>query len=148
MVFFSVNNPFMDIHKIIADNLNQWIASDRWLNNSVKVAAKSTVGTTTVNRIRRADGNVTAKNIEALAAAFRRNPADLLCTPESVKTYPTRIEADEPPPAEVYKFPQPLLNELMALAEKIDDAGLHRLIGQAGQILEQFPREHKGKSAQ
>ena len=58
-----------------------------------------------------------------------------------------RLEINEPPPAKVLGFPSPLLTELAAIAERINDNGLHRLIAKAQEIAEQHPRASSGNAA-
>lgn len=60
----------------------------------------------------------------------------------------TTIEkAESPATGSVLQFGNPLIDELVAAARKINDAGLHRLIGSAKVLAEQFPAADKTNAA-
>lgn len=129
------------------------------LDTLKKVAAKSGVGFGTVQRAKNGNGNVTVQNLSAIAAAFRRHPAELMIEPEKkempllyagtvIEGTATRLAAQEPPAAEIRAFPAPLLRELQEVAERINDTGLQRLIERANSLAEQFPKAvDKGNAA-
>lgn len=151
------NNPNMDIAKTIGTNLAALMASNEALDTCKKVAAKSKVGFGTVQRAKNGDANITVEKLTAIAEAFKRHPAELMIEPPSALSPPaianysnviegcaTRLEANEPPAlAVVVDLPPPLLAELIGIAKAISDTGLHRLIGQAQQLAEQFPKDSK-----
>lgn len=68
----------MDIAKVIADNLTDWMESTPTLDTFKKLSAKSGVGFGTVQRAKNGDGNITVEKLAAIAQAFGRAPADLL----------------------------------------------------------------------
>lgn len=72
----------MDISKIIAANLNAWMEATPGLDTLHKVEAKSGAGFGTVRRARKGEGNITVEKLAMIAAAFGRDPADLLQPPE------------------------------------------------------------------
>lgn len=150
----------MDISKVIGTNLTAWMADTPDLDTIEKVEAKSGVGFGTVRRTKRGSGNITVEKLTAIASAFKRHPAELLIPaaavkpPEKLGDYrrvidgdALRLEINEPPPANVLGFPSPLLAELAAVAERINDNGLHRLIAKAQEIAEQHPRANSGNAA-
>lgn len=155
------NNPNMDIAKIIGTNLAALMEGNEALDTCKKVAAKSKVGFGTVQRAKNGDANITVEKLTAIAQAFKRHPAELMIeqpsslSPPAIANYSnviegraTRMEANEPPVlAAVIDLPPQLLAELIEVAKGISDAGLHRLIGQAQQLAEQFPKNHKTNDA-
>lgn len=160
MVFYFSKNPFMDIAKVIGANLTAWMENNPGLDTFKKIAARSGVGFGTVQRAKNGDGNITVEKLTAIAGAFKRHPAELMIPaaavkpPEKLGDYrrvidgeALRLEINEPPPAKVLGFPSPLLAELAAVAERINDNGLHRLIAKAQEIAEQHPRASSGNAA-
>lgn len=153
------NNPVMDIAKTIGENLTALMGDHPSLDTCKKVSARSGVGFGTVQRAKNGDANITVEKLAAIASAFSRHPAELMlerkgANPPAVADYSktiegsaTRVEANEPNQptalASVSELPQPLLSELADIAKRINDPGLHRLIGQALQLAEQFPRVNK-----
>lgn len=150
----------MDISKVIGTNLTAWMADSADLNTIEKVEARSGVGFGTVRRTKRGGGNITVEKLTAIAGAVERHPAELMIPaaavkpPEKLGDYSRvidgealRLEINEPPPAKVLGFPSPLLTELAAIAERINDNGLHRLIAKAQEIAEQHPRASSGNAA-
>ncbi len=75
----------MDIAKIIAKNLSEWMASTPGLDTLQKLEAKSGVGFGTVRRAKNGDGNITVEKLALIATAFGRSPAELL-TPKATET--------------------------------------------------------------
>lgn len=80
MDFLFLENPDMDIKQTIASNLNAWMANSTAFRVSKDVATRSGVGASTVQRIRRAEINVTVENLAAIAAVFGKTAQDLLAT--------------------------------------------------------------------
>lgn len=71
----------MDTAQVIAANLTAWMAATPALDTLKKIAAKSGVGFGTVQRAKNGDGNITVEKLTAIAAAFGRQPAELLVDP-------------------------------------------------------------------
>lgn len=151
----------MDISKTIGGNLTAWMIDNQSLDTIEKVEAKSGVGFGTIRRTKNGEGNITVEKLTAIARAFGRHPAELMIQPEaideaadireyrqSVFDEAQRFKVSEPEPAALYSFPSPLVAELVAIAEKLNDAGLNRLIGQAQQLTTTHPKSTKGNAAQ
>ena len=158
MVFCLVNTPHMDIAKTIGANLTAMMAVHPCLDTLKKIAARSGVGFGTVQRAKNGDGNITVEKLTAIALAFGRHPAELMITdgacqgggsgryPKAVDAAALRLVAQES--AAVVRIGSPLRDELAAIAERIDDGGLHELIGEARQIAKRYPRATMGNAAQ
>ncbi|MCB1945729.1 MAG: helix-turn-helix domain-containing protein [Thauera sp.] len=71
----------MDTAQVIAANLTAWMAATPALDTLKKIAVKSGVGFGTVQRAKNGDGNITVEKLTAIAAAFGRQPAELLVAP-------------------------------------------------------------------
>lgn len=80
-----LQNPAMDITRVIASNLGPLIDEHPTLNTSEKVAAASGVGYGTVRRTRHGQGNVTVQNLELIARVFKLRAVDLMKEPSAVK---------------------------------------------------------------
>ena len=122
----------MDIAKIIAMNLVQWMAPPSKLDTLKKVAARSGVGFGTVQRTRNAEGNITVQNLIAIAQAFGRPVEGLLRLPDGVADLGhhegrTRSNA--------------LADEIMDLIERLDDDGRWLIKGQALLLLSHHAKE-------
>lgn len=161
MDFYLGKNPYMDISKVISANLTDWMSTTPSLDTFKKIALKSGVGFGTVQRTKNGDGNITVEKLTAIARAFGRHPAELMIQPESIdeaadiREYrravfdeAQRFKVSEPEPAALYSFPSLLVAELVAIAEKLNDAGLNRLIGHAQQLATTHPKSTKGNAAQ
>jgi transcriptional regulator with XRE-family HTH domain len=135
-----MDNLPMDITKIIAANLDAWMASSSNLTTIKKVAARAGVGFGTVRRARNGDGNTTIQNLDAIARAFKRHPTDLLQTNQPYPINATVIDvgAREPPP---------LIGELLVVAAQINDRGLAELLGRAKELAAQHPKILKANAA-
>lgn len=125
----------MDITATIAANLNTWMEASPTLNTIKRVAARAGIGFGTVRRARNGDGNTTIQNLAAIARAFGRSVEDLIRPAD----YPcggnvTPLAAQEPPPV------PPLIAELLAIADGINDRGLAELIGRAKELARAHPR--------
>lgn len=129
------DNYAMNITAIISANLDAWMAGHAQLNTLKKVAAKAGVGFGTVRRARNGDGNTTIQNLAAIAKAFGRNVCDLI-TPIDYSAEPavTTLAAQERPPE------APLMEELVTIAERINDRGQAELIGRAKELALAHPR--------
>lgn len=161
MAFYFGENPDMDIAKIISINLTALMDGTPALDTIKKVEQKSGVGFGTIRRAKKGDANITVEKLTAIAKAFKRHPAELMIeqpstlSPPAIANYSnviegcaTRLEANEPAAlAEIIDLPPPLLSELIEVAKAISDTGLHRLIGQAQQLAEQFPKDSKTNAA-
>lgn len=120
------DNPPMDIVKVIAENLTEWMTAHPFLDTSMKVAKRSGVGFGTVQRAKNGLGNLTVVNLEAIARAFGK-PASQLVTPKEAKQatvipLPERTDA--------------ALAELLRLAETLDDVSKGILIERASILAE------------
>lgn len=130
-----MDNLPMDITKIIAANLDAWMASSTNLTTIKKVAARAGVGFGTVRRARNGDGNTTIQNLDAIARAFKRHPTDLL---QMDQPYPLN---DKVVDMGVREAPvAPLISELLMVAEQINDRGVAELIGRAKELAAQHPK--------
>lgn len=148
----------MDIAKIIGANLTAWMAATPALDTIEKVAARAGIGFGTIRRTKNGDGNITVEKLTAIALAFGRHPAELMIPdgvcqgggagryPKSVDAAALRLVAQES--AAVVRIGSPLRDELAAIAERINDGGLHELIGEARQIAKRYPRADAGNAAQ
>lgn len=120
----------MDIHKVIADNLDRWMSSSATLDTLEKVADASGVGYSTIRRMRKCEGNPTVKNIEAIAKAFKRKATDLITPPFNLyaQASATVLRAEEVKPDEYqvlhgYRIASPETRDLMRhLAERAVEA--------------------------
>lgn len=146
MDFGQRENPDMDIQKIIAANLNRWMERHSKLTTNKALAAASGVGSSTIQRIRKAQGNVTAENLSQIAAAFKNPPSELLIPQRDPATAckepdpPSYLKAADAPQA-IVEFPSPLPSELLIIVQSMNDIGLQRLIGAAQVLAQQFPKE-------
>lgn len=73
-----MDNQNMDINKIVARNLSEWMRDTPALSSLQKVKAKSGVGFGTIRRARNGDGNTTIQNLHDIAKAFGKGASDLL----------------------------------------------------------------------
>jgi transcriptional regulator with XRE-family HTH domain len=130
-----LDNSSMDITKIIAANLDAWMASSTNLTTIKKVSARAGVGFGTVQRARLGDGSITVKNLADIARAFHRSPIDLLQTdqPYALSDKVINMSVREAPVA-------PLITELLAVAERMNDRGIAELIGRAKELAAQHPK--------
>jgi transcriptional regulator with XRE-family HTH domain len=132
----------MDISKTIAKNLDAWMAATPALDTLKKVSSKSGVGFGTVRRARNGDGNTTIQNLSAIARALKRRPEDLLVSSDySTDDKVTRLAAREPSPR------SPLIDELIALAERMNERGQAQLIERAEVLAQQFPKAKANHSS-
>lgn len=106
----SSENPPMDIAKIIASNLTAWMAATPGLDTLQKLEAKSGAGFGTVRRAKKGEGNITVEKLAMIAAAFGRDPADLL-------KKPSPADAELPSPLRSYLLPSPNMQEARRVAE-------------------------------
>jgi transcriptional regulator with XRE-family HTH domain len=160
MVFYLHKNPDMDIADVIAANIAALIESHPGLDTSKKIAARAGVGFGTIQRARKGDGNITIEKLTAIAGAFGRHPAELMIERPATANidtngdYARTIEGscqrihDAAVARPVITLPDPRLKEITTLAERIDDAGLARLVGYAQRLAEERPRAaRKGNAA-
>lgn len=136
----------MEITKIIAANLDAWMRASESLNTLKKVSSRAGIGFGTVRRARNGDGNTTVQNLAAIAKAFRRRPEDLFqIASRPDQAYPLAdnvvgLGVREPSPM------PPLITELMAVAESINDRGLAELIGRAKEMAAQHPKARANRA--
>lgn len=100
----------MDISKIIAANLTAWMAATPGLDTLQKLEAKSGAGFGTVRRARKGEGNITVEKLAMIAAAFGRDPADLLQRPSGAQD-------NLPSPLRGYLLPSPNMQDPPRAAE-------------------------------
>lgn len=127
----------MDINKIIGENLDAWMAASTTLTTIKKVSSRAGVGFGTVQRARNGDGNITVKNLADIARAFGRSPIDLL---QADRPYPLNDKVIDLCVREV-PIVAPLIGELLAVAEQINERGLAELIGRAKEMAAQHPKK-------
>lgn len=136
----------MDINKIIAANLGAWMEANPALDTMKKLASRSGVGFGTVQRIKNGEGNITAKNMALLAAAFGRHPAELMTAPVA-PAYPAAEPAPalavaEPPPRIEFRTQSKRAQRLAAihaLLDATDMEGLAILLHEAEKVAAQYP---------
>ena len=125
----------MDITAIIAANLDAWMAKAPALGTIKKVAARAGIGFGTVRRARNGDGNTTIQNLAAIAQAFGRRVEDLIRPADySKEPMVVALPAQEPPAL------APLLADIMAVAESMNERGQAELLGRAKELAFQHPR--------
>lgn len=137
--FFFCDHPNMDIREIIAHNLKAWMAEKPSLDTIKKLSIKSEVGFGTIQRALNCEGNLTVKNLELIAAAFRRTATELITDTDADGRRPCLTAGEN-----VVQYPaQPPLNEsLRALIEQADnlsDEGRWQLVGQAKLMANSYP---------
>jgi transcriptional regulator with XRE-family HTH domain len=132
----ALDNPEMDIHAIIAKNLDDWINNHPRLNTDQAVAEASGVGRTTIQRYRKREGNPTIQNLADIARAFRRKPEELLLQPEYSNSKNVAQFVAEPEPAQYTN----LALELARLADEMNDDGKWELIGTAKVLARLHPK--------
>lgn len=136
----------MDINKIIAANLNAWMASNPALDTVQKVESASGIGFGTVRRAKNGEGNITAKNMALLAAAFGRHPAELMAAPPAADyrqpTPAPALQVAEPLPKIDFRTPskrEQRLAAIRALLDATDMEGLAILLHEAEKVSRQYP---------
>lgn len=117
---------------------------DPKLDTIKKVSARSGVGFGTVQRIKNGNGNPTITNLVDVAKAFGRTIEDLLKQPDGYATsdLSTLISTREPLPPHYGE----LIQDIIALAEKMNERGQAQLAERAEMLAARFPAS-KGKRA-
>lgn len=132
----------MDITAIIAANLDAWMDKVPNLNTIKKVAAKAKIGFGTVRRARNGDGNTTIQNLAAIAHAFGRNVEDLIRLADySKEPMVTVLPAQQAPAL------SPLLADILATAESMNERGQAELLGRAKELALQHPRAKPNRAS-
>ena len=126
----------MDIIARISRNLTYWMGQHPDMNTLKKVSARSGVGFGTVQRAKNGDGNITVRNLEAIAKVFRR-PVEELMGLTYGSTNVTPMLAREPPAL------PPRMAELLDLASQANERGQMELIGQARMLAHLYPAKAK-----
>lgn len=129
------DNIFMKITQHISANLTAWMKANENLNTIKKVAARSKVGFGTVQRVKNGDGNPTITNLYDIARAFNHRIEDLLAKPTQSEDVITMVRQ---PQAPIYS---PVILELIALTDVMDDIGQWQLIGMAKSLAQNHPRQ-------
>lgn len=78
MDYFLMDNPDMDIKKVIAENLNNWMEGHPRFSTIKPLAVASGVSFGTIQRVKKGEVNLTVEKVEAIAHAFRRDAIDLM----------------------------------------------------------------------
>lgn len=81
MDYFLMDNPDMDIKKVIAENLNNWMEGHPRFGTIKPLAVASGVSFGTIQRVKKGEVNLTVEKVEAIARAFRRGAIDLMKDP-------------------------------------------------------------------
>ena len=115
----------MDINKVIAENLSAWMKGNPDLDTVQKVELKSHVGFGTIRRAKNGEGNITAKNMELIARAFGRQPADLMIPPKQSSIidgkYSQAMGEPKPEQRAAEPIPLPIKNAGSDLVDRITD---------------------------
>lgn len=114
-----MDNPAMNINRVIANNLNRLMSDNTELNTNEKLAAKSHVGRSTIQRARTGDANLTVVNLYQLAEALKRPVHELL-----EREPPKTLRACEPPTAPYAVVKNPTRAEIDKLLDQTDEKGL------------------------
>lgn len=121
MAYLFKENPDMDIAKVIAENLTEWMREDASLDTLQKVESKSGVGFGTVRRAKNGDGNITVEKLAAIAQAFGRQPAELLVPDAGNATGPAATTVCIPPPVTPFRNAslrsRKIINRLLAIEQ-------------------------------
>lgn len=134
----------MDIAKIISDNLTDWMAATPSLDTFKKVSAKSGVGFGTVQRAKNGDGNITVEKLTAIAAAFGRQPAELMTQPSKALDR-TTVEAEAAPLTPQRKSArEERIAAVNSLLARIDDYGLVAMLEKAKDVARDYPLDGNG----
>lgn len=124
----------MGINENVAANLKRWMQESVTLRTVDAVAERSGVGFGTVRRARNGDGNLTARNIEAIASAFRRTAFDLMAPVADPAPAANGI-AEPPAPAYLGErrrtMQRQLVRDLVEYADALPDDHLRQLVAQA-----------------
>lgn len=119
----------MDIVARVAHNLSAWMSAHPDLRSIKKVAARSGVGFGTVQRAKNGDGNITIRNLELIARAFRRPVEDLMGMEYTAGRVLPMVQAQEPRLAYAGR-----LKELMDIVAEMDDLSQAELLGRAKEM--------------
>lgn len=140
----------MDINQIIAANLTAWMSSSS-LDTVQKLEEESGVGFGTIRRARKGEGNITAKNMALIAAAFGRQPAELMIPPAAsiepdssaydapADSSATRIVAAEPTPLPVKNERERLVDRINSLLPELSEYGLVAVLEKAKEAAIDYP---------
>lgn len=138
------NNPCMDIAKLISDNLTAWMAATPSLDTFKKVAAKSGVGFGTVQRAKNGDGNITVERLTAIAAAFGRQPAELITSPSDAIRAASDAEAYPLTPLPHKSAREERIAAIHTLLARTDDYGLVAILEKAKDVARDYPLDDAG----
>lgn len=130
----------MDIATLISTNLTRWMSDNHDLNTDKKVEAKSGIGSSTVQRARTGNANVTVKSLEAIALAFGRTANELLLPPDP-------LSVKQQTASYVFEKEHPAITEVARLMRKMDDVGKGRVLERAEALSEQHAITRRGNAA-
>lgn len=134
------DNFAMKITDHISANLNAWMSASRKYNTDKKLSSQAGVGSGTVQRIRRGEGNPTITSLCAIAHAFNRRVEDLLAAPEGTENgidNVVRFSVCEPTP-QTYL---PVMREICDLIESMEERGQWELVGEARMLARLYPKQ-------
>lgn len=134
----------MDISHIIAMNLTTWMEGHPSLDTLKKLAARAGVGYGTVRRARKAEGNLTVENAEAIARAFGKTTRELV-TPVAdanmVAEPGVRYLSGELPNGERRRAQQ-----IIELMQQTNEFGQVALLEKAKDLRRDYPRTASGNA--
>ncbi len=120
------------------------------LDTVQKVETRSGVGFGTVRRAKNGEGNITAKNMQLIAQAFGRHPADLMLPTETAAQpgdeYPKAIDdakvslkAAEPIPMPVKNAGSDLAERITAILPTLSERALVLVLDKAREAAQEYP---------
>jgi len=133
MAFLLLDNPRMDIVARVSSTLSDWMRGNPDLDTIEKLSIRSKVGFGTIRRAKNGDGNITIKNLELIAKAFRRPVEDLIGINYPVSENVQPLQAKEPD-----WLPQSI-QEIVDAAKKLDATGQAKVAGYAAGLIEKYP---------
>ena len=123
MVFFSCENPSIDIAKTIGKNLTALMKPPAALDTCQKLAKGSGVSFGIIQRIKNGEVNITVEKLSKIAAALKRHPAELLIDKVADDDYPQHIPPAQPevnePAADRFSVFSPLVTEAIQIMESM-----------------------------
>jgi transcriptional regulator with XRE-family HTH domain len=134
------------MRKIVATNLRRWMANDSELNSQPKLSLKSKVSQSHIGRILREESSATVDMLEDIAKAFKRHPADLLQAGDYADGATVKsLALNEPEQSHTIGLPAQL-SQLLDVAHRLSRDGQHVLLGQANELVKQYPLKTKAAS--
>lgn len=134
------DNPIMKITDYISANLNAWMEASDVCNTEKKLARRAGVGTGTVQRYRKGEGNPTITNLCAISRAFNRRVEDLLAPPAGQSENVVRFSANGTP-APYCATLSPVESEIIDLVNSMEERGQWELVGEARMLARMYPKQ-------